>query len=291
MKRISVQDIMARKVIGVDYETKVDEIIKIMGEKKIGSIVILDKEKPVGMITIRQLLQIAEKCTPPASLKAGDVMSSPVITVQPNVNLRQASILMLQKGIKKLVVEENGKLIGLLTTTDIERVFIPLNSVFDILKDESAMSVALREEFQKDMEQKLVEELMTKDVKTITISMKINEIAKIMNQTKIGSLIVTKDEKAIGIVTDVDIMRRIMNFGLDPCSVTAEEAMEDLVTIFPKDSLKSAVEKMIDKTVKKLGVIDSNEALVGIITTTDFLVYYRSLLFRPKILDKIKRNI
>ncbi len=277
---------MTRNVIGVDQETKIDKIINIMGEKNIGSVIILEKQKPIGIITIRQLLQIAEKCIPPTSVKAGDIMSSPVITVKPETNLRQASILMLQKGIKKLIVEDNGKLIGLLTTTDIERVFIPFNSVLELLNNKSTSSVALREEFQQDMEEKPIEEIMTKDVKTVNISMKINEIAKIMNQTKIGSLIVIKDDKAIGIVTDINIMKRIMNYGLDPCSVTAEEAMDALVTISPKDSLKSAVEKMIENTVKKLGVIDSNQSLVGIITTTDFLVYYRSLLFRPKAIEK-----
>lgn len=286
MKRISVQDIMTRKVIAIDQDTNMDDVVKLMGDKNIGSIVILDKAKPIGIITIRNLLQIAEKCTPLSSIKARDVMISPVITIQPNANLRQASILMLQKGIKKLIVVDNEKISGLLTTTDIERVFIPFDSVLDILRNEGQTSVALREEFQRDMEHKSVEELMTKDVKTVTISMKINEIAKIMNQTKIGSLIVTKNEKAIGIVTDKDIMTRIMNYELDPCSLTAEDAMELLVTIAPDDSLKSAVEKMVDNTVKKLGVIDANGVLVGIITTTDFLVYYRSLLFRPKALEK-----
>jgi len=125
---------------------------------------------------------------------------------------------------------------------------------------------------------------MTKDVKTVINTMKISEIAKIMNDTKIGSLIVMKNDKAIGIVTDLHIIRKILNEGLDPCEITAEEGMEPLVTIDPKDTLKSALETMVNNTVRKLGVIDSNESLVGIITTTDFLVYYRSLLFRPTIL-------
>ncbi|NVM53687.1 MAG: CBS domain-containing protein [Candidatus Helarchaeota archaeon] len=286
MKRISVQDIMTRKVVGVDQDTPLSEIIRLMSEKQIGSTVILDKEKPIGIITIRHILKMAEKCTPPATVKAQNVMTHPLITVKPDVNLRNASILMLQKGIKKLTVVENGKLIGLVTTTDIERVFMPFDSPFEIIKNESAVSVGLREEFQRDMEKKLVEEIMTKDVKTVDSSMKVNEIAKIMNATKIGSLIVTKNEKAIGIVTDLHIVRRIMNDGLDPCTVTAEEAMENLITINPKDTLKNSVEKMITNTVKKLGVINSNDSLVGIITTTDFLVYYRSLLFRQKILEK-----
>lgn len=125
---------------------------------------------------------------------------------------------------------------------------------------------------------------MTKDVKTVKNTMKISEIAKIMNQTKIGSLIVTKTDKATGIVTDLQIIRKILNAGLDPCKVSAEKGMEPLVTINPKDTLKTALETMVNNTVRKLGVIDSNDSLVGIITTTDFLVYYRSLLFRPNIL-------
>ncbi|HUX98444.1 MAG TPA: CBS domain-containing protein [Candidatus Deferrimicrobium sp.] len=285
MKRISVQDIMTRKVVGVTPETPLSEVIRLMSVKKIGSIVIIDKEKPIGIITIRHILKITEKCTPPASLRAKDLMSQPVQTVEPDVNLRNASILMLQKGIKKLVVVENEKLIGLVTTTDIERVFMPFDSPFDILHMDSS-SVALRDEFQTDMERKLVENIMTKDVKTVNNLMKVNEIARIMNDTKIGSLIVMRDKKPIGIVTDLHIVRHIMNNGMDPCKLKAEDAMEELISINPEESLKNALEKMISNTVKKLGVIDSNNSLVGIITTTDFLVYYRSLLFRQKIIEK-----
>jgi predicted transcriptional regulator len=50
--------------------------------------------------------------------------------------------------------------------------------------------------------------------------------------------------------------------------------------------VSNALEKMINNTVKKLGVIDTNDSLMGIITTTDFLVYYRSLLFRPDAVAK-----
>ena len=285
MKRISVQDIMTRNVVGVAQDNSGSDIIRLMSERKIGSVIVLDQEMPIGIITTRDILRkIAEICIPPAFVTAKDIMKHPVITVDPDVNLRNASLLMLQSGVKKLIVVKNGKLIGLVTTTDIERVFLPFDSPFDMLNYDATSSLAFRKEFQSDMEKKLVEDIMTKDVKTVTNTMKISEIAKIMNDTKIGSLIVMKNNKAIGIVTDLQIIRKILNEGLDPCEVTAEEGMEPLVIIDPKDTLKSALETMVNNTVRKLGVIDSNDSLVGIITTTDFLVYYRSLLFRPNIL-------
>ncbi|TFG05386.1 MAG: CBS domain-containing protein [Promethearchaeota archaeon] len=287
MKRISVNDIMTHKVIGVDQSTKLDKIINLMSKKKIGSVVILEKDYPVGIITIRQILKLAESCAPPSSMDAHEIMSSPIVTVEPDIDLRTASILMLKKGIKKLIIVENGKLAGLVTTTDIERVFMPFDSPFDVLNEQSSSGIALREEFQIDLNKKLVEDLMTKDVKTVDSSMKINQIAKIMNGTKIGSLIVTKNDKPIGIVTDINIMSGIMDKGLDPCQTSAEEGMQPLMTVSPKTTLNNAIESMIENTVRKLGVIDdSNGALVGIITTTDFLVYYRSLLFSQKTLKQ-----
>ncbi|MFX1293645.1 MAG: CBS domain-containing protein [Promethearchaeota archaeon] len=286
MKRISVNDIMTRKVIGVDQDSSLSEAIRLMSEKKIGSIVILDNETPVGILTVRDILKITEKCISPASLMAREIMSQPIITITPDANLRKASILMLQRGIKKIVVVENGKAMGLVTTTDIERVFFPFNSPFEVLDQDSVSSLVYRKEFQIDLEKILVEEIMTKDVKTVNSSMKVNEIAKIMNNTKIGSLIVIKNEKPVGIVTDLHIVRYIMYNGLDPCTITSEKAMEPLITIGPKNTLKSAIEQMVNNTVRKLGVVDSDNSLVGIITTTDFLVYYRSLLFSSKILEK-----
>jgi len=287
MKRISVQDIMTRKVISTDQNSTMDKVTKLMSEKKIGSVVILDGANPTGIITVRHILKLAEACQAPVSLSAKDIMTHPIITISPDANLRAASILMLQRGIKKLAVVENNKLVGLVTTTDIEHVFIPFDSPFEMLHYGSAAGLSDRQEFQIDMEHKLVEEIMTKEVKTVHNLMKVNEIAKIMNHTKIGSLIVTKNEKPIGIVTDLQIVRDIMNLGLDPCIVTAEEAMDVLITIGAKATLKSSVEEMVKNKVRKLGVIDSNQSLVGIITTTDFLVYYRSLLFRQKTIRKI----
>ncbi len=284
MKRISVQDIMTRKVVGVQQDSKLSEVIKLMNEKRIGSTVILDKEKPIGIITIRQILKIAEKCISPDSTIAREVMSQPLITISPDANLRTASITMLKKGIKKLAVVENDKLIGLVTTTDIERVFMPFDSPFDLLEG-NAPGIAFREEIQLDMEKLTVEDIMTKDVKTVENHMKVSDIAKIMNSTKIGSLIDQKDKKPIGIVTDLDIVRRLMKDGLDPCDITAEKAMTTLTMISPQDTLNTALQRMVDNTVRKLGVIDSQGDLVGIITTTDFLVYYRKLLFRPKVIE------
>jgi CBS domain-containing protein len=284
MKRISVQDIMTRKVVGVQQDSKLSDVIKLMNEKHIGSTIILDKERPIGIITIRQILKIAEKCISPDSTIAREVMSQPLITISPDANLRTASITMLKKGIKKLAVVENDKLIGLVTTTDIERVFMPFDSPFDLLEG-NAPGIAFREEIQLDMEKLPVNDIMTKDVKTVETAMKVSDIAKIMNSTKIGSLIVQKDNKPLGIVTDLDIVRRLMKDGLDPCETTAEKAMTHLTTISPQESLNNALQKMVDNTVRKLGVIDSQGDLVGIITTTDFLVYYRKLLFRPKVIE------
>jgi CBS domain-containing protein len=282
-----VQDIMTRNVIGVEQNTSGSEIIKLMSERKIGSVVVLDREIPVGIITVRDILKkIAEKCISPSSITAKQVMSQPIVTIDPDVNLRNASLLMLQKGIKKIVVVEKGKLTGLVTTTDIERVFLPFDSPFEMLNYDTISGLAFRKEFQSDFEKKLVEDIMTKDVKTVIHTLKISEIAKIMNNTKIGSLVVIKNNKPIGIVTDLQIIRKILYENLDPCKVTAEKGMETLVSIAPKDTLKSALESMVSNTVKKLGVIDANDSLVGIITTTDFLVYYRSLLFRPTALGK-----
>jgi len=84
-----------------------------MSERKIGIVVVLDHGSPVGIITVRDILKkIAEKCIAPSSVSAKQIMSQPIVTIDPDVNLRNASLLLLQKGIKKLVVVENGKLKG-----------------------------------------------------------------------------------------------------------------------------------------------------------------------------------
>lgn len=94
----------------------------VMKERARGSLVVVDSGKPVGIITERDLVRrvIAENKSP-AATKVGDIMSEPLISVGPEATISAAANVMYENGIRRLPVIEDGRLIGMVTSTDLAR--------------------------------------------------------------------------------------------------------------------------------------------------------------------------
>jgi signal-transduction protein with cAMP-binding, CBS, and nucleotidyltransferase domain len=86
----------------------------------VGCLIVVSGEKPIGILTERDLVKkIVAKATDPQAVKVGDVMSSPLVTISPEASLRDAASLMLKSGVKRLPVTSNGRLVGIITDTDL----------------------------------------------------------------------------------------------------------------------------------------------------------------------------
>lgn len=117
---VLVRDIMSKNVRVVRPDTLVKEVVVTMNKFDIGSIVVVKSNRPVGIITERDILRrIVEPCLAPEALRAREVMSSPVITINNTASIEEAAKIMARKRIKRLLVMDNEKLVGILTFTDI----------------------------------------------------------------------------------------------------------------------------------------------------------------------------
>jgi len=117
-----VRDIMARNVKTVRTDDTVLEAVSKMNKFRIGSVIVTNNGRPVGIITERNILQrIVEPGLDPAVVRAKDIMSSPLITVDPNAAVEEAAQIMARKQIKKLPVVENDRVVGIISTSDIVR--------------------------------------------------------------------------------------------------------------------------------------------------------------------------
>jgi len=117
---VIVRDVMTKEVKVVRPDTLVKEVVATMNKFNIGSIVVVQSDRPVGIITERDILRrIVEPCLAPEALRAREVMSSPVITIRDMASIDEAANIMARKRIKKLLVTDNEKLVGILTFTDI----------------------------------------------------------------------------------------------------------------------------------------------------------------------------
>ena len=119
---LKVEDVMVESVITIDADAPIMKAVKIMNEHEIGCLVITRRGKAVGIITERDLLKrVIGTSKNPNRTKVREIMTKPLIAGKPDMDLEDATRLMFHKKIKKLPVVENGKLLGLITLTDVAR--------------------------------------------------------------------------------------------------------------------------------------------------------------------------
>ena len=117
----------------------------------------------------------------------------------------------------------------------------------------------------------LVREVMTTNVKTVRPFSTVKDVVRKMNKFYIGSVLVVEGERPVGIITERDILRRIVEQGYDPAVVKAKEIMStQLVTISGDVGVEEAARLMARNKIKKLPVVE-NEKLVGIVTSMDVM--------------------
>lgn len=120
---MAVKDIMVEKVITVKPNTKVRDAVELMNKNEISCLVVETKRKPVGIITERDVLKkIVCQSMNPELARVSEIMSKPLIVGRVDMDLGDAVRLMLKQNVKKLPIVSAGKLVGLITLTDIVRV-------------------------------------------------------------------------------------------------------------------------------------------------------------------------
>jgi CBS domain-containing protein len=119
---LKVEDVMVREVVTIDENSTVREAADVMNKFEIGCLIAVRKGKAMGIITERDLLKrVVAEARDTNKTKVKDVMSSPLVVVEPDMELEEAVKLMFQMKIKKLPVVKEKRLVGLITLTDIAR--------------------------------------------------------------------------------------------------------------------------------------------------------------------------
>jgi CBS domain-containing protein len=124
----------------------------------------------------------------------------------------------------------------------------------------------------------LVRDVMTKDVKVIGPDSSVHQVVAAMNKYNIGSIIVVKDDKPDGVISERDILRRVVEPCLSPETITAKQVMTSpVITVSESASIGEVVKLMAEKRVRKIPVMKKDK-LVGIITYTDILSKVLSMI-------------
>ena len=116
---ILVKDIMTKALISVNTETTVFQVAKMMQQGGIGAVLVKKDDHLVGIITDRDYATKIVSNNLPSDTSVEKIMSSPLITINFDESISAAAYRMTSKKIRKLPVTDNGKIIGLITSTDL----------------------------------------------------------------------------------------------------------------------------------------------------------------------------
>jgi CBS domain-containing protein len=117
----SVKDLMTKNVITIDLKKSVFDAAVLMSEKLIGCLVIVDGEEPVGIVTERDFVRRVVAKNLPLETTVSEIMSQPLITIDPDASLREAARLMLNNKVRRLPVVKENKLVGIIVIADFAR--------------------------------------------------------------------------------------------------------------------------------------------------------------------------
>ncbi|MEM2994482.1 MAG: CBS domain-containing protein [Candidatus Bathyarchaeia archaeon] len=128
-----------------------------------------------------------------------------------------------------------------------------------------------------------VEDVMIKEVITIDEKSTVKEAAEIMNKFEIGCLIAVKKGKAVGIITERDLLKRVVAEAKNANKTKVKDIMSSpLVVAEPRMDLEEAVKLMFQMKIKKLPVVEEKR-LVGLVTLTDIA------RFQPQMMRILKQ--
>ena len=119
--KMMVKDAMSSPVVTSDEEAPSNKIANLMDENDLGCVIIINKAgKPIGIITERDLvLRVLTKNLKPDTVKAKEIMTSPLVTIEPDATISDAARRMSRLDIRRLGVLYKGNLVGLISSKDI----------------------------------------------------------------------------------------------------------------------------------------------------------------------------
>ena len=143
--RMLVKDVMTSPVLTLDENTTSNEVANLMDENNLGSVIITNKTgRPVGIITERDLVKrVLAKNIVPDTVRAKEIMTSPLVTIEPEATISEAARRMSRLDIRRLGVVYKGNLVGVISSRDILGV---MPELIEIIQERTRLENAAQAE-------------------------------------------------------------------------------------------------------------------------------------------------
>ncbi len=122
MAHTFVKDVMISNVATLDSSSMIKDAAKLMDEKNIGCIIVTEDNLPIGILTERDFVKRIASKEKPLTSSLQEVMSSPLITIDPDETVWEAAEAMKVNNIHKLPVIKENKITGIITTSDLVEI-------------------------------------------------------------------------------------------------------------------------------------------------------------------------
>lgn len=123
---MKITDIMTKDLVRVEENTVIAWVISKMKHFKIRSLIVerVDKNEPYGMITVRDVVyKVIAKGLDPEVVEVKDIMSEPAVYVSSDMDVKKVAQFMAEKGVSRVLVKKEDKLVGIASLLDILKAF------------------------------------------------------------------------------------------------------------------------------------------------------------------------
>ena len=270
-----ISDFMQQDLDMVSDQTSAMEAATRMSEQRIGCLVVHqegpnpEQQPIIGLISetdlVRKVMTQNQNDFQPT---VSQIMSNTLHTIDSHRSMLDASHVMEQHGVRHLCVSEGEEIVGLISIRDLVRHFVyadsgPIRELDNVYRP---LSVLMRTAIEK-----------------LSAEEKVFAAAKRMTDKQIGALLVTEGTQMVGIVTERDLIQKVMAHDQDPNTVHVNAIMnKPLIGIDINRTVHDASDVMAEKWIRHLPVTD-NGTIVGILSVRD-LIRMVALRDRPRFL-------
>jgi signal-transduction protein with cAMP-binding, CBS, and nucleotidyltransferase domain len=272
---VAIEEFMQRDLELISETTSAIEAAAHMADKRIGCLVVqgkgsdADQQPIIGLLSETDLVRkvmAAEKADP--TTPVGQIMSSQLQTIASHRSMLDASHVMEQQGVRHLCVADGEEIVGLISIRDLVRYFV------------YAESGPIRE---LDNVYRPLSVLMQTSIETIDRDVPVRHAAQQMATKKVGALLVQQDGELKGIVTERDLVQKVLSQEKDANLLTVKAVMNHpLIDIDINRTIHDASDLMADKWIRHLPVTE-NRKIVGILSVRD-LIRMIAVRDRPRFL-------
>ena len=251
ISNLPVANYMTPYPISVDPDVTFEKVVYFMAERGFGNLIISEGVIPIGILTEQEILSVIAQGKITSNLKVKDMGFQSFVKIYLGNTIFDAAYEMIKEKRRPLVFGDKDKLVGIITASDMLRAF---------RKTSNAPSI---------------KDVITSNIIKCRYEDSILHTVKTMHEKRIGSLIVDNNGK-YGIFSERDLLVKVLAKNVDLTGEVGAYSSFPLVVAKQDIKANEAASIMASNNIKRLGLVDSSDNLVGIVTARDLVDAYQS---------------